>query len=390
MIKLQRQGIILHMGDSFCAMIAFALAIVGTSGLIIENKESNTMKTYRHFTADDFGKKEPYNVKAELVFPPEMNSKLCHSMAEVGGNNATITSIQHNIVMVMRGNCTFYTKALNAQRGGASGLIIANNEFAMFPMKMVREGSLVEDIKIPVVSITRKDHFDISGQMLRDVNVTFLATLNQRGDYSAITLPIISPIIIIFIWMTIMSLYLLRRVCMRYLSRQNRVSAMRDIPLVRYEHPPENDDDDDDDDGVAAGNGLVPQPVRVMNSRCVICMEDFERGEELKLLPCGHGFHPACIDPWLQDHSERCPICNQSLIVQQHQQQRQQQQQQQQQQNQHGVMEGNGIAASQLRTLSNDVSLHIGEDDSEELQRIESGRESFDMKNLRRDRRSLI
>eukprot|EP00465_Bigelowiella_longifila_P001774 CAMPEP_0185253420 /NCGR_PEP_ID=MMETSP1359-20130426/2177_1 /TAXON_ID=552665 /ORGANISM="Bigelowiella longifila, Strain CCMP242" /LENGTH=306 /DNA_ID=CAMNT_0027835795 /DNA_START=245 /DNA_END=1165 /DNA_ORIENTATION=- len=306
-------------------------------------------------------------------------------MTEVGGNNATITSIKHKIVMVKRGNCTFYTKAVNAQKGGAYGVIIANNKAAMFPMKMIREGSFVERIMIPVVSIRQKDHSDISQQMDRNVNVTFIATLNQRGDYSAITLPLISPIIIIFIWMAIMSLYLLRRVCMRYLSRQNRVSAMRDIPLVRYEHPPENNDDDEDDDGAAADNGLVPQPNRVMNSRCVICMEDFEQGEELKLLPCGHGFHPACIDPWLQDHSERCPICNQSLIVQQNLQQRQHQQLQQQNQ-----LEGSGIAVSQLRTRNSDVSLQIGENDSEELRGTESGRESIDLKELRSDRRSLI
>ena len=33
------------------------------------------------------------------------------------------------------------------------------------------------------------------------------------------------------------------------------------------------------------------------NERCVICMEDLEPLEEIRQLPCKHGFHPECIDP---------------------------------------------------------------------------------------------
>lgn len=42
---------------------------------------------------------------------------------------------------------------------------------------------------------------------------------------------------------------------------------------------------------------------------CSICTEDFERGEDLRVLPCDHKFHPACIDPWLLNVSGTCPLC---------------------------------------------------------------------------------
>ena len=42
---------------------------------------------------------------------------------------------------------------------------------------------------------------------------------------------------------------------------------------------------------------------------CSICTEDFERGEDLRVLPCDHRFHPACIDPWLLNVSATCPLC---------------------------------------------------------------------------------
>lgn len=42
---------------------------------------------------------------------------------------------------------------------------------------------------------------------------------------------------------------------------------------------------------------------------CAICWEDFEKGEEVRMLPCEHKFHPKCIDPWLLGFSGSCPVC---------------------------------------------------------------------------------
>ena len=42
---------------------------------------------------------------------------------------------------------------------------------------------------------------------------------------------------------------------------------------------------------------------------CSICTEDFTLGEELRVLPCNHKFHPLCVDPWLLNISGTCPLC---------------------------------------------------------------------------------
>jgi len=42
---------------------------------------------------------------------------------------------------------------------------------------------------------------------------------------------------------------------------------------------------------------------------CSICTDEFEFGEDIRLLPCNHMFHPACVDPWLLDISGTCPLC---------------------------------------------------------------------------------
>ncbi|KAH7321104.1 hypothetical protein B0I35DRAFT_408100 [Stachybotrys elegans] len=46
---------------------------------------------------------------------------------------------------------------------------------------------------------------------------------------------------------------------------------------------------------------------------CTICTEDFKLGEDVRVLPCKHQFHPSCIDPWLVDVSGTCPLCRLDL-----------------------------------------------------------------------------
>ena len=65
----------------------------------------------------------------------------------------------------------------------------------------------------------------------------------------------------------------------------------------------------------AAGSAPVSQqtpaaPLRTEDAPgCSICTDDFEAGQDLRVLPCDHKFHPACIDPWLLNVSGTCPLC---------------------------------------------------------------------------------
>ena len=61
-----------------------------------------------------------------------------------------------------------------------------------------------------------------------------------------------------------------------------------------------------------AGAGLVNNADGTQDDGslgCSICTEDFTRGEEVRVLPCNHKFHPACVDPWLLNVSGTCPLC---------------------------------------------------------------------------------
>ncbi|PVH68005.1 hypothetical protein DL98DRAFT_373613, partial [Cadophora sp. DSE1049] len=53
---------------------------------------------------------------------------------------------------------------------------------------------------------------------------------------------------------------------------------------------------------------LPPLQTQSHSLECSICVDDFVQGEEIRMLPCTHRFHPACIDPWLLDSSGTCPV----------------------------------------------------------------------------------
>jgi hypothetical protein len=41
---------------------------------------------------------------------------------------------------------------------------------------------------------------------------------------------------------------------------------------------------------------------------CSVCTDDFIKGQDIRVLPCDHKFHPECIDPWLLNVSGTCPL----------------------------------------------------------------------------------
>ena len=46
---------------------------------------------------------------------------------------------------------------------------------------------------------------------------------------------------------------------------------------------------------------------------CAICVDEFEDGEDVRILPCSHIFHSKCIDEWLSNYSSLCPLCKANI-----------------------------------------------------------------------------
>jgi len=46
---------------------------------------------------------------------------------------------------------------------------------------------------------------------------------------------------------------------------------------------------------------------------CTICQENYEDSKTVKILNCTHFFHCSCIEPWLLNCSNLCPICRKNI-----------------------------------------------------------------------------
>jgi len=69
-------------------------------------------------------------------------------------------------------------------------------------------------------------------------------------------------------------------------------------------------------------NEEAKEEKELQEEKCIICLEQFEDGDRLRVLPCGHLFHMGCIDKWLSgsfSHSEcftsGCPTCKKTPNV---------------------------------------------------------------------------
>ncbi|KAF7671625.1 E3 ubiquitin-protein ligase [Astathelohania contejeani] len=54
------------------------------------------------------------------------------------------------------------------------------------------------------------------------------------------------------------------------------------------------------------------EDIPVQDANCSICLSDYTPQEKIKLLPCQHHFHQACIDEWF-NVDDICPLCKKPI-----------------------------------------------------------------------------
>jgi len=70
----------------------------------------------------------------------------------------------------------------------------------------------------------------------------------------------------------------------------------------------------------AQGSDIAALPTQKLSSldhlgeqtKCLICLENFADGDDLKTLPCLHIYHQRCIERWLTNDNS-CPVCKTAI-----------------------------------------------------------------------------
>ena len=62
-----------------------------------------------------------------------------------------------------------------------------------------------------------------------------------------------------------------------------------------------------EDESTIVNYDIITTPTT--SSECPICYCDYLEQEKIRVLKCGHSYHKDCVDLWLTQHRNRCPMC---------------------------------------------------------------------------------
>jgi len=93
------------------------------------------------------------------------------------------------------------------------------------------------------------------------------------------------------------------------------------FPVWRYDGnalhlvPPRNMEETGETAGLTEGTDPPEPPPVPSDMECSICLDDYEPGDKLRVLPCHHTFHSKCVGRWLYERHAVCPLCKEDLFV---------------------------------------------------------------------------
>lgn len=220
-----------------------------------------------------------------LADPIDACSRLVNEVPKVPNASAAFALILRG------GGCSFEDKIRRAQKAGFKAAIVYDNEADGGLVAMAGNSA---GIKIHAVFVSK-----VSGELLQNyagsTNVEFW--IIPSFEDSAWSIMAISFISLLAMSAVLATCFFVRR----HRIRRERPRGAR----VREFH------------------GMSSRLVKAMPSliftavlednctsrTCAICLEDYNVGEKLRILPCRHKFHAFCVDSWLTSWRTFCPVC---------------------------------------------------------------------------------
>jgi len=192
-------------------------------------------------------------------------------------------------VVLARYNCSFEAKVRIAQAALYDAVIIHN-----VGSDELEAMSATNDNGISIPAIFIGEH---SGRTLiadYQYNENFALLINNDSPFNINTHLLIPFTIVVGLCFVTMVIFTLVRCCRerrRIMRYRLPKSVLKKIPVIKF------------------ARGVHHYET------CAICLDDYFDGEKLRILPCGHGYHCRCIDPWLTKNRRVCPMCKRKVFV---------------------------------------------------------------------------
>jgi len=189
-------------------------------------------------------------------------------------------------IIARYGGCNFEQKVRHATLANYSAVIVYNvGSNKLVPMA----GS--DDALIPSVFLGGDDAQVLMHKYVypKRPDLRIVVTDDHPFDINAYLLPFAIVVGICFVIMLVIVVYKCVQDYRR--SRRHRLpkSALKKLPIHKFKQ----------------GDPF---------ETCCICLDDFEEGDKLRILPCDHGYHAKCIDPWLVKTKRICPQCRKRVF----------------------------------------------------------------------------
>lgn len=193
------------------------------------------------------------------------------------------------IVLIKRFDCNFDIKVLNAQKAGYKAAIVHNVDSDDLISMGSNDLDVLKQIDIPSVFVSEETANSLKEDYTYDKggHVVLLPDFSLPLEYYLIPFLIIVGICLIIIVVFMITKF----VQDRHRARRSRLrkDQLKKLPIHKYKKGDAYD-------------------------VCAICLDEYEEGDKLRVLPCSHAYHSKCVDPWLTKTKKTCPVCKQKVV----------------------------------------------------------------------------